>query len=79
MDRGHARKALEAMGPVAEQPVLGMLASPDAQTRAEACGVLKTIGTQESVAGLQNVAQQDRDLRVKLAAQEALTAIAARP
>jgi hypothetical protein len=79
VDRGHARKALEAMGPVAEQPVLALLASPDAETRICVCAVLKSIGTQESVAGLQSAAQTDKNLAVRAAAQEALKAIAARP
>jgi hypothetical protein len=78
-DRGRARQALEAMGPVAEKPVLALLANPDGQIRLEACGILKSIGTQESVAGLQNAVQLDKDPRVRRAAQDALTALAGRP
>jgi hypothetical protein len=79
VDRAHAHTALEAMGPVAEQPVLALLDNPDAETRVEACAVLKSIGSQDSVAGLQSAARQDKDARVRRAAQDALTAFAARP
>jgi HEAT repeat protein len=77
-DRGHATKALEAMGPVAQKAVLPFLTDRDAQVRLEACHILKTIGTQESVAGLQTAAQ-DKDRRVVQAAQEAIRAVAGRP
>jgi hypothetical protein len=77
-DRGHARQALEAMGPIAEKPVLALLANPDGQTRVEACNVLKTIGTLESVAELEKAVLRDKDPRVKRAAQDALKAIQAR-
>jgi hypothetical protein len=78
-DRANARKALEAMGSVAEKPVADLLTHPDYLVRREACDILKTIGTPASVARLQAVADQDKSPPVKRAAQEALKAIAARP
>jgi HEAT repeat protein len=78
-DRANARQALEAMGPVAEKPVAALLTHPDHLVRREACDILKTIGTSESVAALQTVAGQDKSPPVQRAAQEALQAIAARP
>jgi HEAT repeat protein len=77
-DRGQARTSLEAMGPVAEKPVLGMLAHPDYLTRIDACNVLKAIGTQESVPGLEKVVQQEKNVVVKRAAQDALKTIQTR-
>jgi HEAT repeat protein len=78
-DRANARKALEAMGPVAEKPVADLLTHADYLVRREACDILKTIGTPASTAGLQAVADEDKSPPVKRAAQEALKAIAARP
>jgi HEAT repeats len=78
-DRAPAQKALEAMGPAAEKPVLPLLTHTDRLVRHDACNVLKAIGTKESVPGLEKVVQQDKDRQVKQAAQDALKAIQARP
>jgi HEAT repeat protein len=77
-DREKARQALESMGPVAEPAVLPLLNAADAQTRVEACAVLKAVGTKKSVPALEK-ASGDPDLNVARAAAEALQAVRARP
>jgi serine/threonine protein kinase len=79
-DRPHARRTLEAFGPVAEKAVLPHLSDKDKGVRIEACHILQTIGSRDSTAALEAVARSagrfDQDL-VK-AANDALAAIAAR-
>src|SRR5262249_43603123 len=77
-DRGHAGKALRAMGPMAEKEVLKYLRDTDAGVRAEACKVLKRIGTGESGAPLDALRGREPHRAVRVAAQDALQTIAAR-
>jgi HEAT repeat protein len=79
-DRPHARRALEAFGPAAEKAVLPYLSDKDKGVRIEACHILQTIGSKDSTAALEAVANSagrfDQDLIQ--AAKNALAAIAAR-
>lgn len=77
-DRSHASKALQAMGPAAEKTVLPFLKHNDWAVRLEACRILKTIGTKESVAPLQELAKTRDNLLVTRAADEALQTIGQR-
>jgi S1-C subfamily serine protease len=72
---GFHAKALRAMGPVAEKPVLPLLAHKDATVRLEGCRILEAVGTKQSLAGLEAVAARDADARVTQAAQVAIQAI----
>jgi HEAT repeats len=76
-DKEQARKSLEAMGPVAEKSVAGLLNQPDPRVRVEACGVLRVIGTKESLPALEAMAH-DPAPNVVQAAVEAVKAIKAR-
>jgi S1-C subfamily serine protease len=79
--RGDAGKALEAIGPKAEKEVAKLLTHSDIFLRAFVCGILKTIGTKESVPALENIVR-DEDIHVRThvagAAKEAIQAIQAR-
>jgi hypothetical protein len=75
--RFNATKALKEMGSIAEKEVLTLLNHQDANIRADAVRVLKDIGTQQSVPALQAAAQSNM-FGLRIAAQEALKAIAAR-
>ena len=76
-DRVHASKALQDIGSAAEKEVAKYLKHKDWGVRLEACNILKTIGTKESLAGLR-AAQQDENGLVKMAADEAVKASAGR-
>jgi HEAT repeat protein len=70
-DREKASQALKDMGPAAEKAVREQLNHPDGGVRAEACKILKVIGTKASHAALK-LAVQDPDGNVAAAAREAL-------
>jgi len=76
-DRIHASKGLEAIGAAAEKDVAKSLKHQDWGVRLEACRILKTIGTKESLDALR-AAQQDENGLVKMAADEAARACAGR-
>lgn len=81
-DRPHAARALQAMGPMAENEVLKYLPFPDVQVRIEACKVLKVIGTKASLPHLQatgKMAAANKQKHVVQAVDEAVQAINARP
>lgn len=74
-----AAPALRAMGAAAEAAVLEVVKEgPDWMIRAEACRILEAIGTTKSVPDLERIAREDSG-PLRLAAQQALKAIAARP
>ena len=79
--RGDAGKALEAFGPKAEKDVAKLLTHSDIFLRAFVCGILKTIGTKESIPALETIVR-DQDIHVRThvagAAKEAIQAIQAR-
>ena len=76
--RGEADAALKRIGAPAEKAVLAkLLAHSDVFVRAAACGVLKEVGTKESMPALQE-AQKSGGIHVSGRAAEALQAIAAR-
>ncbi len=70
-ERGSAAKALKSFGPAAEKAVLARLDHPDIWTRIEACHILREIGTQQSIAPMQRLAN-DKDAFVKVAANDTL-------
>jgi hypothetical protein len=76
-DRGHASKALRALGSVAEPEVVKCLQHRDFGVRTEACKILKYIGTPQSVPALQEAAR-DSAPGVSDEAQAALDEIARR-
>ncbi len=73
-DRGKARKALLTMGPAAEKAVIPLVNTGDAPTRAEACGVLKAIGTPACLPELE-AAARGPDINVARAAADAVKAL----
>ena len=70
-NRVAASRALVAMGPIAEEPVLKQLKSSEWQVRFEACKILGTIGTEKSLQPLQNLAD-DKNGLVKQTAKQAI-------
>jgi predicted Zn finger-like uncharacterized protein len=76
-DRIHASKGLQAIGAAAEKDVAKSLKHQDWGVRLEACHILKTIGTKDSLDALR-AAQQDENGLVKMAADEAARACAGR-
>jgi predicted Zn finger-like uncharacterized protein len=69
--RGRASQALKDIGSAAEKAVLTQLQHPDGGVRAEACRILKVIGTKNSYPSLLQ-ATNDPDGMVAQAAREAL-------
>ena len=69
--------ALRELGPAAEPAVIALLRSPDADVRRKACTVLKDIGGRETLTFMSK-ARPDPDTGVRMAAQEAMAAIAGR-
>lgn len=76
-DRTRASKALQRMGPVAEQFVVPHLQNEAWEIRMEACKVLETIGTKQSAPDLQAVTR-DKNALVRKAAAHALAAVKGR-
>jgi predicted Ser/Thr protein kinase len=76
-DSWQTATALKAMGPAAEKPVADLLQNRSADTRREACRILKDIGTTNSTAAL-TTASTDSDGVVALMAKEALKAVESR-
>ena len=76
-ERGAAATALKAMGSAAEKEVIPYLANKDLWAAREACGILKEIGTEASIAPLEE-AKAKPDFLVNHAAGEALKAVQAR-
>jgi hypothetical protein len=72
---GVPTRVLRAFGPAAEKHVLPLLKEPDAALRREACRILETVGTKESITALENTAKKDGDPSVTEAARMALEAI----
>ena len=76
--RHPASEALKAMGPMAEEPVSGLLKSEDWNLRMTACEILAVIGTDKSAKVLKKLAESDENTLVKHKAGEALDAMARR-
>lgn len=76
-DRAAASAALKAMGPKAERAVIPFLTHKDGFTVREACGILKEIGTAESIPALTALARANNAF-ISPAAQEAIAAIRSR-
>jgi hypothetical protein len=79
--RGEAGKALEAIGPKAEKEVIKFLKHDNIFLRANACGILKIIGTKESIKPLQQILRNPdihNQTHVAPTAREALLAIKGR-
>jgi hypothetical protein len=74
-ERGAASAALKAIGPAAEKFVIPHLTHKDSWTSREACYILKEIGTEASIAPLQEVLKGKPDFMVGPAAAEALKSI----
>ena len=74
-DRGPASAALKAIGPGAEKAVIPFLTHKDSWASSEACHILKEIGTEASVAPLQEILKGKPDFMVGPAAANALKAI----
>ena len=72
-----ASKALQAVGSKAEEAVLKYLKNSDPGVRAEACRILKVIGTRKSIGPLQPLVR-DKAIGVSGAARDALRTIEAR-
>jgi HEAT repeats len=71
-DRGMASKALQAMGPAAESAVIPFLKDKDFQVAAEACNVLKVIGSKDSVGPLQELLVDQKSFLFRSAVEDAL-------
>jgi S1-C subfamily serine protease len=71
-DRYRATRALEKMGPVAEEPVLPHLASNSEEARLAACDVLRRVGTSKCVVELEKAAADTSNSSVRSRAQSAL-------
>jgi hypothetical protein len=76
-DRGKASEVLKAIGPEAEPAVLPYLRNGDAQVRREACRVLQSIGTEQSVPELLAIASKNTGFD-SMAARAALNEMAQR-
>jgi hypothetical protein len=76
-DRGHAAKALKAMGPLAEPAALKCLKHADPKARVEAIKVLGEIGTAKSLPALKPLVT-DKDLSTRASAERAVKAIEGR-
>jgi HEAT repeat protein/predicted nucleic acid-binding Zn-ribbon protein len=76
-EQGAAVEALKQMGPAAETAVLPLLNHRDAGRRAQACDILKVIGTRQSLPFLAKVAAEN-NIFSSPAAKEAIRAIQAR-
>jgi hypothetical protein len=72
---GFPAKALRTLGATAEAQVLPLLEQPDAALRLEACHVLETIGTKQSIPVLEVAAIRESDPQVVAAARAALKTI----
>jgi hypothetical protein len=73
-DAHEAERTLKEMGPVAEPAVRVMLSDPDKKVKSTAIGILKEIGTKESVQALQPLTKHP-DAAVSFDAQQAIRAI----
>jgi hypothetical protein len=73
-----AGKTLREMGPLAEKEVAALLKEDDYDLRSDAIGILKDIGTQESVPALEGLLTDPKAAGVQPAAREALKTIKAR-
>ncbi len=73
-DRGQASGALKKIGPGCERAVQTLVLKKDPKLRIEMCEILNKVGTTSSLATLQ-VALNDTDFFVHVAAQNAITAI----
>jgi hypothetical protein len=74
-DALQAEQALKALGPPAEEPVIGLLGARDNDTRRHACRILQEIGTAKSIPAL-TAAASDADGITAMLAKAALEAIA---
>ncbi len=72
-----AGRALRAMGEVAEPALIAQLKNPETSVRREACDVLKDIGGKQALTTMSKM-PADSDFGVRIAAQNAMRAIAAR-
>jgi hypothetical protein len=78
LGREAVSRALQALGPVAEEPVLDLLPSQDKRLRDEICRILAVIGTKKSLPKLQAVVESQPRYSAYLA-EEAIRKIEARP
>jgi beta-lactamase regulating signal transducer with metallopeptidase domain len=76
--RTQAVQALSAMGEVAEEAVLELLADRNSDVRFDACLVLKTIGGDRSVKMLEKTSRNDENAVVRLMAERAVEEISDR-
>jgi HEAT repeat protein len=74
LDRFAAQRALQAMGPAAEDAVKSLLSSPEVQTKTEACRILRLIGTRKSLPLLQ-VLTTDKNFFLASSAKSAIREI----
>lgn len=72
-----AEPALRTLGPAAEPTLIGLLKNPDPHVRSKACRILADIGGKETLKFMSK-ARPDADFGVRVAAQQAMQAIAAR-
>ena len=73
--RKNCLEALQKIGPSAEPSIIGQLGTTDKNLRRELCALLGRIGTQASLAPLENLATRDADPVVKSTASAAVRAI----
>jgi len=76
--RGDASKALQAMGELAEAPVLPFLGHADWGVQMEACKILGVVGTSKSLQPLRDLPGQKANGLVIMEAEKAIKAIEAR-
>ena len=74
-DRLWASRGLKRMGPAAEEPVFPLLKHSNDQTRWEATRILADVGTQKSVAPLQQMIRAEKSPFTKAGAEMALRQI----
>jgi HEAT repeat protein len=79
IEANDAAGALKPFGPAAEKAVAKRLTERNRRAREAACDLLKDIGTKDSLAELEKLAQDKKDRALASRANEAIKAIRARP
>lgn len=74
-DRIKAAEALRGLGSIAEDAVVTLLDHKEWPIRNEACSILKDIGTEKTIAALENAARRDENALVRRTAEGALQTI----
>ncbi len=77
-DAIHAARALQSMGPMAEDAVIGLLAHEEFLVRMKACNILEEIGGPKSLAALEELIRTEEHFAAKSMAERAVEKLRAR-